>query len=44
MIKFSTVESHTMLINQEIQLLSEVQIVPVGLIIGMLINLNYALL
>lgn len=44
MIKFSTVESHTMLINQEIQLLSEVQIVPVGLIIGMLINLQYALL
>ena len=33
-----------MLINQEIQLLSEVQIVPVGLIIGMLINLQYALL
>ena len=44
MIKFSTVESHTMLINQEIQLLSEVQIVPVGLIIGLLINLQYALL
>lgn len=33
-----------MLINQEIQLLSEVQIVPVGLIIGLLINLQYALL